>query len=111
MNREGQKSDSFPKLYHLRDSGEIEQDAAIVLMLWSDKGLLGEEGTRARIREQSGVIPEEDLFSEDFNLVRIGVEKNRNGALGHVWAKFTGARFSYEYLNPDGSSTADKPLF
>jgi replicative DNA helicase len=111
MNREGQKSDSFPKLYHLRDSGEIEQDAAIVLMLWSDKGLLGDEGTRGRIREASGVIPECDLFSEDYNLIRIGVEKNRNGALGHQWAKFTGNRFSYEYLNSDGSSSSDKPLF
>jgi replicative DNA helicase len=111
MNREGQKSDNFPKLYHLRDSGEIEQDASVVLMLWSDKSLRDDEGARGRIREQSGVLTQDELFSDDFNLIRIGVEKNRNGALGHAWARFVGENFKYTYYNADGSTSEDKRLF
>jgi replicative DNA helicase len=98
MNREGQKAEKFPKLWHLRDSGEIEQDASIVLMLWSDKSLKDDEAARAKVREDSGVVAAGDMFSEDFNLIRIGVEKNRNGALSHEWAKFYGDHFEYEYF-------------
>lgn len=37
LNREAAKDDTPPQLYHLRDSGAIEQDADIVLMLEQEK--------------------------------------------------------------------------
>jgi replicative DNA helicase len=111
MNREGQKSEHFPKLYHLRDSGEIEQDASIVLMLWSDKALRDDEAAKMRIREQSGVLGPEDMFKDDFNLVRVGIEKNRNGALSHAWAKFHAEFFKYSYFGKDGMESEDRSLF
>lgn len=37
LNREAAKEDGAPQLYHLRDSGSIEQDADIVLMLEQEK--------------------------------------------------------------------------
>jgi len=36
LNREAAKANEEPQLYHLRDSGSIEQDADIVLMLQTD---------------------------------------------------------------------------
>lgn len=37
LNREAAKDDAPPQLYHLKDSGSIEQDADIVLMLENEK--------------------------------------------------------------------------
>lgn len=37
LNREAAKDDGAPELYHLKDSGAIEQDADIVLMLENEK--------------------------------------------------------------------------
>lgn len=96
QNRDGQDPAHFPKLKHLRDSGEIEQDASHVLMLWSDKGLKDDHATRAQKRDESGILSEDEIGSNDFNLVRVGIEKNRNGALGHKYFVFHGAHFRFE---------------
>lgn len=63
INREGQKSDS-PGLYHLRDSGALEADADVVLMVsrWELEG--GGDG------------------------LKIDVKKQRNGPTGPVYARF-----------------------
>lgn len=39
LNRDAAKEDGSPQLYHLRDSGSIEQDADVVLMLEQEKSL------------------------------------------------------------------------
>lgn len=52
---------AIPQLHHLRDSGQIEQDADNVLMLWREK--------------KAGAKSEE---------LRIYVRKNRNGAIGKL---------------------------
>lgn len=112
INRSGSSdADKFPKLFHLRDSGEIEQDASIALMLWSDKGLLDDENTRAKIREKADIFSETELWDDSFNAVHIGIEKNRNGPLGQVWAKFIGEKFDYVFYDKDGNTTADRSLF
>lgn len=36
VNREGSKSEGGLQLYHLRDSGDIENDADIIIMMWPD---------------------------------------------------------------------------
>ena len=96
LNREGQRGD-FPKLYHLRDSGEIEQDASVVFMLWSDRTLGDDIGRRTQLRQDSHLFPDyHDLMDETTNLVRIGVEKNRNGMCFNKFMRFHGESFSYE---------------
>ena len=40
LNREAAKDEGAPQLYHLRDSGSIEQDADVVLMLEQDRKLM-----------------------------------------------------------------------
>jgi replicative DNA helicase len=94
INREGQKGD-FPKLWHLKDSGEIEQDASIVVMLWSEKSVQDDPARKLSIRESSDIIPTVELF-KDFELIRISAEKNRNGALGKRFVIFHGEHFEYE---------------
>jgi replicative DNA helicase len=111
LNREGQR-DGFPKLYHLRDSGEIEQDGSVVLMLWSEKSIRDDWGSRVKVREQSNIVAEEELMDDSFYAVRIGVEKNRNGQLGEAWAKFYGANFRYVYPEDQARDLiVERPLF
>ena len=99
LNREGQKED-FPKLYHLRDSGEIEQDASVVLMLWSENTLLGNTAKRIQARENSKILTDEECQEfGDTILIRVGVEKNRNGRTGEHFLLYHGPTFSYEDRN------------
>ncbi|HEX71969.1 MAG TPA: hypothetical protein ENN65_01470, partial [Candidatus Hydrogenedentes bacterium] len=62
LSREAEKDDTgMPKLSHLRESGAIEQDADVVLML-------------SKLKEKG---------EEDFgNRIRLAVEKQRNGPTG-----------------------------
>ena len=75
VNREceGQWGDGKPHLHHLRESGSIEQDADIVMLLSWPKAEPGEE-----------------------HYVIVAVEKNRHGPLGEVQIIWTPAytRFS-----------------
>ena len=49
LNRDSAKDEKEPQLYHLRDSGSIEQDADIVLMLERDKNK--EDGINIYVRK------------------------------------------------------------
>ena len=104
FNREGQRDGGFPKLYHLRDSGEIEQDAAIVLLLWSERLIENEWGKRVTLREKSGIVDEADSLDSSFYLFRVGVEKNRNGKLDEVYCKYRGENFDFEYGKTNATS-------
>ena len=69
LSREAEKDDSgIPKLSHLRESGAIEQDADVVLML---SRLPGEEGE-----------------SMHQNKIRLDVAKQRNGPTGYIHLLF-----------------------
>ncbi len=68
LNREAEKDDSgAPKLSHLRESGAIEQDADVVLML-----------SRPPAHESEG----------NENLIRLDIAKQRNGPTGKVQLLF-----------------------
>jgi len=74
LNRESEhRSDDEPQLSDLRGSGDIEQDADVVLMMW---------------REPPGPA---DLGPT----VRMKVAKQRNGPLGNVPIRFEGARYRF----------------
>ena len=82
LSREAERSDGYgPQLAHLRDSGAIEQDADIVLML-----------SRPGARERD-VSPD---------LVRCRVAKNRNGLTGDVELMFR--RNTQRFLPAAGSA-------
>jgi replicative DNA helicase len=96
MNREGQKDTHYPKLHHLRDSGEIEQDASVVFTLWSERTIQDDTAKTVALREKTGMFDHDELFDTSMMLTRIGVEKNRNGRLGEHFIIYHGESFSYE---------------
>lgn len=65
LSRESRKENREPELYDLRESGSIEQDADIVLMIHFDRDY-----------DVSAGVPEGDL--------KLLVRKQRNGAMGAV---------------------------
>lgn len=96
LSREGQKDGNFPKLHHLRDSGEIEQDASIVFTLWSERSIEDQPARKVQVRERSEILTSYEMLDTSFTLMRVGVEKNRNGRLGEQYLLYHGATFRYE---------------
>ncbi len=103
INRESTKTgSSFPRLSQLRESGSLEQDC--------DVGMVLREPTKEECDE--GNIPEVDgSFTDDDPRVRVlDVQKNRNGAQMPLLLDWTPSRtrfckrFSEDYRDP----TADK---
>ena len=110
LNREGQRDAGFPRLYHLRDSGEIEQDASVVLTLWSERSIKDDWGRRVTLREKSGIVSQEENLSDDFYLFRVGVEKNRNGKLDESYALYRGDIFSFDFRDTQVYTYIDRKL-
>jgi replicative DNA helicase len=84
LNREVEsRQDKRPNIADLRESGALEQDADIILLLYRD----------------SYYNPE----SKDGNLAEINIAKNRSGSTGVVKLAFTSkyTRFENPYLNYD----------
>jgi replicative DNA helicase len=75
------RSDKRPTLADLRDSGSIEQDADLVLMLYRDEVL--------------------DPHSEDIGLAELLIRKHRNGPTGVVKLTFLGPYTRFENYTPD----------
>jgi replicative DNA helicase len=70
--------ESRPALHHLRESGSIEQDADVVLLLHRPEGGIVDKETQIK------------LSDGDLN-----VAKNRNGDVGSVRLDWDGARTRY----------------
>jgi replicative DNA helicase len=97
LNREGQRGSDYPKLRNLRDSGEIEQDASIVIMGWSEKLILDDSAERIKKREESLIVAPDELMEDSFLVFRLSIEKNRNGKAGyHKWLLYYGENFRFE---------------
>ncbi|MCW8131703.1 MAG: replicative DNA helicase [Planctomycetota bacterium] len=77
------KEDDSPKLTDLRESGSIEQDADVVIMLH-------------RTLDDKGVMTRD---------IRAIVQKNRNGEIGEVQLSFFPEYFRFETYTPDIGST------
>lgn len=70
LNRDSEKSERKPRLSDLRESGAIEQDADVVMMLYRPK-------------------IEGDEFQTASNLMGLIINKNRNGEVGDVELAFS----------------------
>lgn len=73
LNREAEKDDSgVPKLSHLRESGAIEQDADVIMML-----------ARQAMHKRRG-NEDDDAEEPNENIITLAVAKQRNGPTGIV---------------------------
>ena len=77
LNRESEKDKREPRLSDLRESGSIEQDADVVMLLAKNK--IGSD-----VRDMDDPEAEEGGDAEDFEPVRLILAKQRNGPTGHV---------------------------
>jgi len=73
------RTDKRPLMSDLRDSGEIEQDADLILLIYREEAY--------------------DKETENKGVAEILCRKNRNGATGEVYATFTGATTRFSDFN------------
>lgn len=88
LNRDCEKrSDKRPILSDLRDSGKVEQDAAVVLFVYR-----------------------EAYYNEDANdtIAEVIVAKNRNGATGSVEVGWDGPRMRFGVIPPPNAAPEDR---
>lgn len=71
LSREAEKESAEPKLSHLRESGAIEQDADVVLMLYQDK-------------KDEKESKQETKKGKDTITVHLKIAKQRNGPTGII---------------------------
>jgi len=88
LNRDSAKTGGSPALHHLRESGQIEQDADIVLMLHREMKAGGDSQT-----------------------TDIMIQKNRFGPIGHTKDRVTFDRFTQRFTEklPEPRLHDDKP--
>ena len=82
------RNDPAPKLSDFKDSGSIEQDADVAIMLHRD-----ERFKRRVLGDGAEMSPR--------TFVRFGVEKNRNGATGRVMMEYVGPQTKFLTLDAD----------
>lgn len=83
------RTDKRPLMSDLRDSGEIEQDADLILLIYREDAY--------------------DKQSDNAGIAEILCRKNRNGATGEVFAKFTGETTRFSDFNGQRILRSVKP--
>lgn len=77
-----------PGLDELRSSGNIEQDADIVLLLHRVEAENDPVLNQPSFKEYKGWVTVSELAKRDLQLIMVHVAKNRSGAVGTAWSAF-----------------------
>jgi replicative DNA helicase len=88
LNREADRKDGEPRLSHLRESGDIEADADVVLLL-----------DRPELRDKS------DIELRDVAMLRVA--KNRNGCTGTIRLRWLAHLARFERTENQDAEPAD----
>jgi replicative DNA helicase len=93
LSRETEKrDDKRPQLADLRESGSIEQDADIVMLLYREDYYLGR-------RDPDGLEPDERaLLDQTRGIAEVIVAKSRNGPIGTTKLRFDAELVSFDNL-------------
>lgn len=83
-----QRTNPRPQLSDFRDSGSIEQDADIALLMYPDERFKGR-------------LLERQLCQQTDTFIAIDVAKNRNGATGRVVLEYVGQHTAFMNLRPE----------
>ncbi len=94
LSREAERDTSEPKLSHLRESGAIEQDADVVMILYQDK----KEGKKGEKEEEK---------KKDPITVKLKIAKQRNGPLDTI--KFSFNRRYQRFLEIGDVAEEEEP--
>ncbi len=93
LNRDSEKERRDPRLSDLRESGAIEQDADVVMLLGKHR-----KGEDIRESDQS---TDEDGQSEDYEPIKLLLAKQRNGPTGNVDLAFRRKYTRFEILQQE----------
>ena len=94
LNRDSEKEKRDPRLSDLRESGSIEQDADIVM-------LLGKHRKGEDIREMDQDNPEAGSDDEDYEPIQLILAKQRNGPMGRLNLAFRRKWTRFEPMESD----------
>lgn len=94
LNRDSEKERRDPRLSDLRESGAIEQDADLVM-------LLGKHRKGEDIRESDQKGDSEESQGEDFEPIKLLLAKQRNGPTGSVDLAFRRKYTRFEVLQSE----------
>ena len=88
LNRNVENRGGEPQLSDLRESGSIEQDADIVMMLHEKKLTTGKDSKNQLDKHNEEVLKAQEnatgASSDDIKLVDLFIRKNRSGRMGRV---------------------------
>jgi len=93
LNRDSEKEKREPRLSDLRESGAIEQDADVVMLLGKHR-----KGEDVREMDAGG---ESDEQSEDFEPIVLILAKQRNGPTGKINLAFRRKFTRFESMQSD----------
>jgi replicative DNA helicase len=93
LNREMEKEERRPRLSDLRECGQLEADADVVLFTYRPEQHTTNDGDADALRGKAELI----------------IAKNRHGNTGIVYAKFDGARSRFEQLSPGDENNGPSP--
>ena len=121
LNRDVETNDNkVPSLANLRDSGAIEQDADICMLLYREdyytsvgqsvkrRGRKGDNGGQEEEAPQPGQTPEEKEKNGDISEVKVIIAKNRNGTVGTVGLFFQKAYSKFVDPTPGYMETLEQ---
>lgn len=94
LNRDSEKEKRDPRLSDLRESGSIEQDADLVM-------LLGKHRKGEDIREMDQGQQEGESSEEDFEPIQLLLAKQRNGPTGRVDLAFRRKYTRFDSMDRD----------
>lgn len=99
------RKDKRPQLSDLRESGTIEQDADIVMLLYREEYYLSR--TEPKITDETDDIQINNhnkwlqKYEKVKNLAEVIVAKNRNGAVGNITLSFDREHMIFESYDPN----------
>lgn len=98
------RDDKRPKMNDLRESGALEQDADVILFVHRDAYYMEREKPRQKLAETkealSGRLADwHELYDPVANIAEIIVEKQRQGPIGIVRARFDGETQNFDNLS------------
>lgn len=102
-----QREDKRPMLSDLRDSGAIEQDADVVMLLYREQYYLERAEPTRRANESQDAFNDRyaewvQRLEECRGVAEIVIGKNRQGGTGTVVVRFDGQRQTFENLHRGG---------
>lgn len=89
-SKDGERTRREPTMSEARESGAIEQDANIFILLHNPK--------RHEMRDEEGMRFWDDMNAQGYTVLRVIVDKNRQGKTGKIYVAFDGSHMRFRSI-------------